>query len=91
MRIAKNTAGCRKQHKDTIIQCGNNVEHEICTNGQSVLRMIETDGINTHKPSQGMLERILSRDNMNEAYLKVKKNNGEVELTRRRWMNFQNI
>lgn len=76
MRITKNTVGCRKQHKDTIIQCGNNVEHEIRTNGQSVLRMIETDDINTHKPSQGMLERILSRDNMNEAYLKVKKNNG---------------
>jgi RNA-directed DNA polymerase len=76
MKITKNTLVCRKQNKDTIIQCGNNVEHEIRTNGQSASRMIETDNINTHKPTEEMLESILSRNNMNNAYLKVKKNNG---------------
>ncbi|TJX45104.1 group II intron reverse transcriptase/maturase, partial [Soehngenia saccharolytica] len=38
--------------------------------------MIEKDNINTNEPTEGMLERILSRDNMNEAYLKVKRNKG---------------
>jgi len=38
--------------------------------------MIEKDNINTNEPTEGMLERILSRDNMNEAYQKVKRNKG---------------
>lgn len=76
MKITKNTLECRKQDKDTIINRGNNVEHERRGNGQSDSRMIEIDDINTHKPTEGMLEQILSRNNMNNAYLKVKRNNG---------------
>jgi len=44
--------------------------------GRVISRMIEKDDINTNKPTEGMLERILSRNNMNNAYLKVKRNNG---------------
>lgn len=76
MKITENTLECRKMNKETIINCGNSVEHEIHRNGQSDLRIIEKDDINTNKPTEGMLERILSRDNMNKAYLKVKRNKG---------------
>ena len=73
MKITENTLICRKQNKDTIISCGNSVEHERRRNGQSDSRMIENDNINTNKPTERMLERILSSDNMNEAYQKVKR------------------
>ena len=76
MKITENTLICRKQNKDTIVNCENSVEHERHRNGQSDSRMIEKDNINTNEPTEGMLERILSRDNMNEAYLKVKRNKG---------------
>ena len=76
MKITANTSECRKQNKDTITNCGNSVEHEKRRNGQSDSRMIEKDNINTNKPIEGMLERILSTDNMNKAYLKVKRNKG---------------
>jgi group II intron reverse transcriptase/maturase len=76
MKITENTSICRKQNKDTIISCGNSVEHERRRNGQSDSRMIENDNINTNKPTERMLERILSSDNMNEAYQKVKRNKG---------------
>ncbi len=76
MKITENTLICRKQNKDTIISCGNSVEHERRRNGQSDSRMIENDNINTNKPTERMLERILSSDNMNEAYQKVKRNKG---------------
>ena len=71
MKITENTLECRKLNKETIINCGNSVEHKIHRNGQSDSRMIEKDNINTNKPAEGMLERILSKDNMNKAYLKV--------------------
>jgi len=35
MKITENTLKCRKQNKDTIINCGNSVEHERRRNGQS--------------------------------------------------------
>ena len=76
MKITENTSICRKQNKDTIISCGNSVEHERRRNGQSDSRMIENDNVNTNKPTERMLERILSSDNMNEAYQKVKRNKG---------------
>ena len=76
MKITENTLICRKQNKDTITNCGNSVEHERRRNGQSDSRMIENDNINTNKPTERMLERILSSDNMNEAYQKVKRNKG---------------
>lgn len=76
MKITENTLECRKQNKDTITNCGNSVEHERRRNGQSVSRMIEKDDINTNEPTEGMLERILSRENMNNAYQKVKRNKG---------------
>lgn len=76
MKITENTKGCRKQNKETIINCGKSVEHKIHRNGQSDSRIIETDNINTNKPTEGLLEKILSKDNMNKAYQKVKRNKG---------------
>jgi RNA-directed DNA polymerase len=76
MKITENTLECRKQNIDTIVNCGNSVEYEIYRNGQSDSRMIEKGDINTNKLTVEMLERILSRDNMNNAYQKVKKNKG---------------
>jgi RNA-directed DNA polymerase len=76
MKITENTLECRKLNKDTIINCGNNVEHERHRNGQSDSKMIEKDDINTNEPTEGMLEKILSRENMNNAYQKVKRNKG---------------
>jgi group II intron reverse transcriptase/maturase len=76
MKITENTLECRKQNKDTIINCEDSVEHEEHRNGQSDSRMIEKDNINTNKPTVSMLERILSKDNMNNAYQKVKRNKG---------------
>ncbi len=76
MKITENTLECRKQNKDTIISCEDSVEHEEHRNGQSDSRMIEKDNINTNKPTVSMLERILSKDNMNNAYQKVKRNKG---------------
>ena len=76
MKITKNTLECRKQNKETIINCGKSVEHKIHRNGQSDSRIIEKDNINTNKPTGGLLEKILSKDNMNKAYQKVKRNKG---------------
>ncbi len=76
MKITENTFECRKQDKNTIINCGDSAEHKDHRNGQSDSRIIEEDDINTNKPTVRMLERILSRNNMNSAYLKVKRNKG---------------
>jgi len=76
MKITKNTLECRKQNTETITNCGNNVEHKRHRNGQSDSRIIETGDINTVNPTKRMLERILSQENMNNAYLKVKANKG---------------
>lgn len=76
MKITENTLVCGKQNKGTIVNCGDSVEHEIYRNGQNDSRMIEKDDINTNKSKVEMLERILSRNNMNNAYKKVKKNKG---------------
>lgn len=76
MKITENTLECRKQNNGTITNCENSVEHERHRNGQSDSRMIEKDNINTIKPTEGMLERILSRENMNNAFYKVKRNKG---------------
>ncbi len=38
--------------------------------------MTETDSTNTNKQTEGLLEQILSRDNLNRAYKQVKRNKG---------------
>ena len=38
--------------------------------------MIETDNTNTNEQGLGLLEQILSRDNLNRAYKQVKRNKG---------------
>lgn len=76
VKITENTLECRKQNKDTIANRVNSVEHEILGNGQSDSKIIEKGNINTNKPTGGMLERILTQENMNKAYLKVKSNKG---------------
>jgi len=39
-------------------------------------KMTETDNTNTNKQREGLLEQILSRDNLNRAYKQVKRNRG---------------
>lgn len=39
-------------------------------------KMTETDSTNTNKQTEGLLERILSADNLNRAYKQVKRNKG---------------
>jgi len=39
-------------------------------------KMTETDNTNTNKQTEGLLEQILSRDNLNRAYKQVNKNKG---------------
>ena len=39
-------------------------------------KMTETDSTNTNKQREGLLEQILSRDNLNRAYKQVKRNKG---------------
>ncbi len=39
-------------------------------------KMTETDSTNTNKQTEGLLEQILSRDNLNRAYKQVKRNKG---------------
>jgi len=39
-------------------------------------KMTETDSTNTEKQTEGLLERILSKDNLNRAYKQVKRNKG---------------
>ena len=43
---------------------------------QSDSRITENDNTNTNKSTEGLLERILARDNLNQAYQKVKRNKG---------------
>ena len=40
------------------------------------LKMIETDNTNTKEQNEGLLEQILSSENLNQAYRQVKKNKG---------------
>ena len=76
MKVTENTIECRKQDNDTITNRGDSVEHKGHGNGQSVSKIIERDDINTNKSTEKILEQILLRDNMNNAYLKVKRNRG---------------
>lgn len=39
-------------------------------------KMTETDNTNTNKQTEGLLEQILNRDNLNRAYKQVKRNKG---------------
>lgn len=39
-------------------------------------KMTENDSTNTDKQTEGLLEQILSRDNLNLAYMQVKRNKG---------------
>ena len=76
MKVTKNTIKCKKQNNGIIINCGNSVKYERHKNGQSDSRMIEKDYINIDKSTVDILERVLSKDNMNDVYQKVKRNKG---------------
>ena len=45
---------------------------EVC----APLKMTETDSTNTNEQTEGLLEKILSADNLNQAYKQVKRNKG---------------
>lgn len=74
MKVTKGMTECRKQG-ETYCQ-RNTAEQERYDRGHSSRWIIENNTINGHRQNEGMLERILSRDNLNLAYKKVKRNKG---------------
>lgn len=51
-------------------------EHEGYARVHSPVRITETDSTNASLPKDGLLEEIVSRDNMNQAFKRVKANKG---------------
>lgn len=74
MNVTKGVKKCRKQI-ETYCQ-KDSAEHEEYDRGHSVMRITENNTTNRNRQEEGMLERILSRDNLNLAYKKVKANKG---------------
>jgi len=65
----------QKKSKDTCLQ-KDRAEPEVYAGGQTYIRITENNFTNADQPSYGLLEQILSPTNMNQAYKRVKSNNG---------------
>lgn len=65
----------QKKSKDTCLQ-RDRAEPEAYAGGQTYIRITENNFTNADQPSYGLLEQILSPTNMNQAYKRVKSNNG---------------
>lgn len=74
MKVTEGMQKCRKQ-KETYWQ-KDTAEQEGYVRGHSSKRITENNTTNSHRQNERMLERILSRGNLNRAYEKVKKNKG---------------
>lgn len=74
MKVTKRTKRCRKQD-ETYCQ-RNTAEQERYDRGHCSNRIAENNTTNSNRQNEWMLEQILSIDNMNLAYKKVKKNKG---------------
>ena len=74
MKVTKRTTKCRKQ-EETYCQ-RNTAEQERYGRGHCSSRITENNTTNSNRQNEWMLERILSSDNLNRAYKKVKKNKG---------------
>jgi len=74
MNVTEDMPECRKQ---TETYCRkDSAEHEGYDRGHSVQRITENNATNSHRQKDGMLEKILSPDNLNQAYKRVKSNKG---------------
>jgi len=65
----------QKKSKDYCLQ-KDRAEPEVYAGGQTYIRITENNFTNADQPSYGLLEQILSPTNMNQAYKRVKSNNG---------------
>lgn len=74
MKVTKRMTKCRKQVK-TYCQ-RNTAEQERYDRGHYSSRITENNPTNSNRQNEWMLEEILSVDNLNRAYKKVKKNKG---------------
>lgn len=74
MKVTKRTQKCRKQ-EETYCQ-RNTAEQERYDRGHCSTRIIENNTTNSNRQNEWMLEQILSSDNLNLAYKKVKKKKG---------------
>lgn len=74
MKVTKRRPRCRKQ-KETYCQ-RNTAEQERYGKGHYSSRIAENNTTNSNRQKEWMLEEILSSDNLNRAYRKVKRNKG---------------
>lgn len=74
MNVTKRTQRCRKQEETTCQR--NTAEQERYDRGHCSNRITENNTTNSNRQDEWMLEQILSSDNLNLAYKKVKNNNG---------------
>jgi len=65
----------QKKSKDTCLQI-DRAEPEVYAGGQTYIRITENNITNANQSSNGMMEQILSPTNLNQAYKRVKSNNG---------------
>ncbi|MNI29331.1 hypothetical protein D3C73_831460 [compost metagenome] len=54
----------------------NSAEHEGYAGAHSLVRITENNNTNTNESKEGLLEQIVSRSNLNEAFKRVKANKG---------------
>lgn len=54
----------------------NSSEHEKYAGAYSLVKIAETDSTNVNESEEKLLERIVSSDNLNEAFKRVKANKG---------------
>ena len=83
MNVTKQKFKGRKLHKEGCPQMVAAKQREYVEVPVSV-RIAENNGIIADLPSDSLLRRIISRDNMNEAYKKVKSNKGASGVDRMR-------
>ena len=74
MRVTKRAKKCRKQ-EETYCQ-RNTAEQERYDRGRCSSRITENNTTNSNRQNEWLLEQILSKENLNLAYKKVKKNKG---------------
>src|SRR3954462_15316084 len=74
MNVTQNVTECRKQI-ETYCQ-KDSAEHKEYDRGHNVMRITENKATNRYRQEEGILEKIITRDNLNLAYKKVKANKG---------------
>lgn len=75
MKVTENKTKCRQLHKEGYLQKVP-AEQRGYVETHDLSRITENNLINSHLFEEDLLEKILSRDNMNQAFKKVKSNKG---------------